>query len=127
MSGPIKHDVTFLTREEARSTLKLEDYYDIDRKFAKPGFRTQNGQFNWHCSCVSSYISGPCGYFFRNFMQNIDRFLKNEDAFEKQQNRNLFIRLHYQLTGCLKSHPTYYKSFMDEYASPLDSLMNNVE
>ncbi|CAH8512882.1 unnamed protein product [Schistosoma turkestanicum] len=127
MSNPTKHDAVFLTREEARSTLRLEDYYDIDNEFSKPGFRTRNGQFNWHCSCVSSYISSPCGHFFRNFMQNIDKVLKNDDAFEKQGNRNLFLQLHSQLLGCLKSYPVYYKSFMDEYASPLDSLINDVK
>nr|CAH8854845.1 unnamed protein product [Trichobilharzia regenti]CAH8854848.1 unnamed protein product [Trichobilharzia regenti] len=127
MSYSNKHEVIFLDKKDARSTLRLEDYYDIDRKFSKPGFRTESGQFNWHCSCVSSYISGPCGYFFRNFMQNIDKFMKNEDAFEKQQNRNLFVKLHSELMGCLKSHSVYYKSFMDEYASPLDSIIKDVE
>ncbi|TGZ72781.1 hypothetical protein CRM22_001873 [Opisthorchis felineus] len=120
-----RHTVTFLSREEARPSLNLEDYYDIDRQYAKPGFKTPSGALNWHCSCVSAYVTGPCGYFFRNFMKNIDRFLKNDNAFESEENRSLFKRIHYELMGCLKAHPVYYKSFIDEYSSPLENLMND--
>ncbi|KAF6779241.1 hypothetical protein AHF37_01238 [Paragonimus kellicotti] len=120
-----RHTTTFLSPEEAKPTMDLEQYFDIDRKFAKPGFKTPSGDFNWHCSCVSAYITGPCGYFFRNFMVNIDRFLKNDNAFEDEENRRLFKQIHYELTGCLKTYPTYYKSFIEEYELPLENLMKD--
>ncbi|TPP57520.1 Mitochondrial intermembrane space import and assembly protein 40 [Fasciola gigantica] len=120
-----QHKVTFLSREEARPTIGLEKYYEIDREYAKPGFRTASGAFNWHCSCVSAYVTGPCGYFFRNFMQNIDRFLNNDDAFDQEANRTLFRRIHHELMGCLKAYPVHYKSFIEEYGLPLENLMND--
>ncbi|VDP95345.1 unnamed protein product [Echinostoma caproni] len=120
-----QHKVTFLSREEAQPKIGLEKYNEIDRQFAKPGFRTGSGAFNWHCSCVSAYVTGPCGYFFRNFMKNMDRFLNNEEAFDQEANRTLFERIHRELMGCLKSHPLYYKSFIEEYGLPLENLIND--
>ncbi|VEL12870.1 unnamed protein product [Protopolystoma xenopodis] len=119
-----RHQVIILSREDAKPFMRLDEYYDIDRKYAKPGFKNRDGTFNWHCSCVSSYMSGPCGYFFRSFMSNVDKFVGNEDTFKHDENRKLFRSIHYKLMGCLKQFPTYYKSFIEDYDTPLTELLS---
>lgn len=119
-----KHKICFLKKEDALPKLGLQDYFEIDKKYTPPGFRLPNGQYNWHCSCVASYISGPCGVFFKNFLSNIDTMLKDEDGLSNAVNLKLFKSLQGDMMGCMKKHPGYYKTFMDDFGKPMESLIN---
>lgn len=122
MAACARHEVVYLSKEEAKPDINLENYFEIDRKYSKPGFRRYDGSYNWHCPCVASYVSGPCGYFFRNFLENMNLLMANDDSFKEQSNRKLFKTLHSQLMGCMKSHPNYYKSLIDDFSIPMDKL-----
>ena len=126
--------VVFLSRADARPSLQLQDYFDIDQRFAEPGFRRPDGSHNWACPCVASYVTGPCGIFFRRLLQNMERFIaapepdpNKIDLRAEMQLRHDFERLHGELRGCLSVYPKYYHSFIMDYGAPLDDAMKDVK
>ncbi|VDK86921.1 unnamed protein product [Dibothriocephalus latus] len=118
-----QHRVCILSKEEARSPLNLEDYYDIDRKMSKPGFKTADGKFNWHCSCVSSYVTGPCGYFFRKFLSNMERFMSATEDGPNEEARTSFEKYYNELTTCMGKYPKYYQPILEQYESSLQDIL----
>ncbi|KAM3178705.1 hypothetical protein ACTXT7_002049 [Hymenolepis weldensis] len=117
-----RHRVLNLTREEASSPLGLEDYYDIDKKFAKPGFKTRDGQFNWSCSCVASYITSPCGFYFRKFLSNMDRFMNTEDSINDKEAKQVFEECYSELGNCMRKYPKYYRPILEQFEESLSDV-----
>ncbi|VDD75475.1 unnamed protein product [Mesocestoides corti] len=120
-----QHKTLYISREESRSPLNIEDYFDVDKKIAKPGFKTLDGKFNWHCSCVASYVTSPCGVYFRNFLANMDKFMGTNDSTLDDKAKYTFEQCYAELTTCMKKYPSYYKSILDQYSESLQDVLND--
>lgn len=118
-----KHKVLHISREDARSPLSMEDYFDIDRQISKPGFKTLDGKFNWHCSCVASYVTSPCGFYFRKFLANMDKYMGPADVGIDESAKTSFDQCYSELTTCMKRYPNYYKPILKQYEETLHEAL----
>ncbi|KAL5111539.1 hypothetical protein TcWFU_002245 [Taenia crassiceps] len=97
------HKVLHLSPSKARCPLNIEEYYDIDKKVGKPGFKTFDGRFNWHCSCVASYVTDP-----------------SSDSNAKLT----FKQCYAELADCMKRFPTYYRPILEQFNESLSDVFD---
>ena len=119
----VQHDVLRLPRPLFRCPLNIEEYFDIERKYSKPGFKTADGKFNWHCGCVASYVTGPCGFYFRKFLVNMDKFMDTDEASSNPAAKSIFEHCYSELTSCMKKHPFYYRPIFEQFNESLNDVI----
>ncbi|CDS40990.1 expressed conserved protein [Echinococcus multilocularis] len=122
--GVDRHKVLRLLRPNSKCPLNIEEYYDIDKKVGKPGFKTIDGRFNWHCTCVASYVTGSCGFYFRKFLANMDQFMRLEDPSSDFSAKLTFEQCYAELANCMKKFPAYYRPILEQFNESLSDVFD---
>lgn len=72
----MREKMLFADKDALLPKRTMEQIFAEDKTFKLPGFRSSDPAstgLNWHCSCVQSAVSAPCGAPFRAFMTCIDK------------------------------------------------------